>query len=389
MKRDPSGLVLLSYGFRPFFLAAALWSAGAIVVWLLLLHSGARLPSRFDPMAWHIHEMIFGFVMAAIAGFLLTAVANWTGRPPIHGFLLGALSVAWGAGRLVCWFSAMIPAGLVIGVDLAFPAMLVAVVLREVVLARNWRNLMVVMPVVVLGAANLLMHLEALGAGLPAGLGWRLAIAAVVVLISVVAGRIIPAFTRNWLRKGGKGEVPTHGIIDRVSLGVLHTAVLAWAVFPDSRIVGWLLVAAAIFNFWRLVRWRGVAAREEFLISILHIGYGWLVLGVGLLGISILSHSVPLTAAIHTLTVGAIGAMILAVMTRATRGHTGRPLTADGATAAIYLLVLGAACARVAAGFGLWYLTLLDTSGALWVAAFSLFVVKYGPMLARPRIPQT
>jgi uncharacterized protein involved in response to NO len=377
--------VFLSYGFRPFFLMGALWSAGAIAVWLWLLHSGTRLPSRFDPMAWHIHEMVFGFVMAAIAGFLLTAVANWTGRPPVRGILLGVLVAAWIAGRAVCCFSAWLPVGPVIAIDLALPALLTVIVLREVFLARNWRNLPMAAPVAVLGAANLLMHLESVGADLPPGLGWHLAIAAITVLVSAVAGRIVPAFTRNWLKKGGKGDVPAHGFVDRASLGLLHIGILVWAFFPNSREVGVLLVFAAALNLWRLLRWRGLAAREEFLLLILYIGYCWLVIGIALLGIASLSPAVPLTAAVHALTVGMIGTMILAVMTRATRGHTGRPLAADRPTGAIYLLVLLAGGARVAAGFDLWYPMLLDVSGILWIAAYALFAVAYGPMLTRPR----
>lgn len=376
---------LLSYGFRPFFLLAAVWSAGAIAIWLWLLHMGAVLPSRFDGLTWHIHEMLFGFVMAAIAGFLLTAVANWTGRPPVRGLLLGILVAAWMAGRLVCWFSAMLPAGLVMMADLALPVLLVVVVLREVIAARNWRNLPMAAPVAVLGSANLLMHLESLGIGLPRGLGWHLAVAAVIVLVSAVAGRIVPAFTRNWLKKAGKGDLPLPGSLDRASLGLLHTGLMAWAFFPNSRIVGILLVLAAGLNLWRLLRWRGLATREEFLLLILHIGYCWMVIGVALLGLATLSLEVPLTAAIHALTVGTAGTMILAVMTRAIRGHTDRPLSADRPTAAIYVLVLGASCARVAAGFDIWYPALLDISGALWIAAYSLFAVVYGPLLMQQK----
>jgi uncharacterized protein involved in response to NO len=380
--------ILLSYGFRPFFLLAAAWSAGAIGVWLWLLHTGAVLPSRFDDLTWHVHEMLFGFVMAAVAGFLLTAVANWTGRPPVRGISLGVLIAAWIAGRLVCWFSAKLPAALVVAADLTLPVLLVALVLREVIAARNWRNLPMVVPVVVLGTANLLMHLETLGVALPPGLGWRLAVAAMITLVSAVAGRIVPAFTQNWLKKGGRGDLPPHGVLDRVSLAFLHVGLLTWAFFPANRIVGILLILAAGLNLWRLLRWRGFATREEFLLLILHIGYCWMVVGVALLGLATLPSGVPLTAAIHALTVGTVGTMILAVMTRATRGHTGRPLSADPATAGIYVLVLAAACARVAAGFGIWYPMLLDISAVLWIAAYTLFAIAYGPILIRPKAVQ-
>src|SRR5581483_557102 len=245
---------LLSHGFRPFFLLAAVWAAGAIATWLWLLHAGTALPSRFDGLTWHIHEMLFGFVMAAIAGFLLTAVANWTGRPPARGLLSGILVGAWMAGRLACWFSAKLPAGFVIAADLALPVLLVAVVLREVIAARSWRNLPMVMPVGVLGTANLFMHLETLGVALPSGLvGWRLGVAAVIILVSAVAGRIVPAFTRNWLKKGGKGDLPPPRVLGQgISRASAHGP-LGLGVFPErsdgghpSRSWGWSKCLAVV-----------------------------------------------------------------------------------------------------------------------------------------------
>jgi uncharacterized protein involved in response to NO len=377
---------ILTYGFRPFFLAAAIWSGAAIALWIVMLRTGFVLPSRFDPLAWHIHEMLFGFVMAAIAGFLLTAIANWTQRPPVHGRALALLGGLWLLGRLVCLISALLPPWLVVAADLSFPAVLIATIAREIAAAHNWRNLPMIAPVGVLGVANLLMHLESDGIGVPAGLGWRLGLCAVIVLISAVAGRIVPSFTRNWLvqNQGGEGP-PAPGLLDRASLGVLHTGLLGWAVFPDTHVVGGLLICGALLNLWRLARWRGVATTAEPLLFILHIGYAWLVLGVALLGLSTLGIAVPLSAAIHSLTVGAIGTMILAVMTRVARGHTGRPLAANLATNLIYLSVSAAALTRVAAAFDIWSSYLLLLSAALWIAAFGIFAAFYGPMLVRPR----
>ena len=219
---------------------------------------GAVLPSRFDPLAWHIHEMLFGFAMAAIAGFLLTAIPNWTGRPPVAGTGLALLGGLWVLGRVACLFSALLPAWCAIVVDLAFPVVLAGVVAREIVAGRNWRNLPMIAPLIVLGAASLLMHLEAAGLSVPAGLGWRLGLAAVLVLISVVAGRIVPSFTRNWLAKRGATALPAAaGGIDRAALGVLHAGLFAWVALPDAAPVGFLLLAGAVFNLWRLLRWRG------------------------------------------------------------------------------------------------------------------------------------
>ena len=317
----------LTYGFRPFFLGAGIWSAVALLLWALVFAWGAVLPSGFDPLAWHIHEMLFGFAMAAIAGFLLTAIPNWTGRSPIAGTGLALLGVLWVLGRIACLFSALMPAWAATSVDVAFPVVLAGVAAREIVAGRNRRNLPIIVPLVVLAAANLLMHLEAAGLSVPAGLGWRLGFAAVLVLISVIGGRTVPSFTRNWLVKRGAAKLPpASGGIDRVALGILHAGLFAWVALPEFAPFGLVLLAGAGFNFWRLLRWRGSGTIAEPLLLILHVGYAWLVLGSVLLGLSMLDASVPRSAAVHALTAGAIGTMILAVMTRATRGHTGRGL---------------------------------------------------------------
>ena len=377
----------LTLGFRPFFLAAGLWAAAAIALWIVMLTVGIELPSRFDPLAWHIHEMLFGFVIATIAGFLLTAIPNWTGRPPVSGGLLAILAGLWLLGRIVCLISSFTPVWLAIAADLSFPALLVGVIAREIIAGRNWRNLPLVVPVTVLGIANLLMHLEADGVAVPLGLGWRLGLSAVIVLISVVAGRIVPSFTRNWLAKRGDPDLPAvHGWIDRAALGALHMGLLGWAFFPGFSAVGVFLLLGAALNLWRLLRWRGGATTAEPLLLVLHVGYAWLVVGSALLGLTALGLDLPESAAIHALTAGAVGTMILAVMTRATRGHTGRALSADGVTNLIYVLVTLAAIARVAAAFGAdWTTPLLIVSSCLWVAAFGLFTLWYGMMLLLPK----
>jgi uncharacterized protein involved in response to NO len=385
-QRSPA---FLTYGFRPFFLGAGLWSAAALLVWIWMFAEGAVLPSRFDPLAWHIHEMLFGFAMAAIAGFLLTAIPNWTGRPPIAGAGLALLAGLWVLGRVACLISALLPVWCAIVVDVAFPAVLAVVVAREIVAGRNWRNLVMLAPLGVFGAASLLMHFEAAGLSVPMGLGWRLGLAAVLVLISVVAGRIVPSFTRNWLAKRGKATLPAApGRIDRAALGLLHAGLFAWVALPEFAAVGFLLLAGAGVNFWRLLCWRGRATIAEPLLVILHIGYAWLVLGSAILGLSMLDADVPRSAAIHALTAGAIATMILAVMTRAMRGHTGRALSADSATSLIFVFVTLAAITRVAAAVWVaWMMPLIILSAAFWIPAFLLFVTAYGSMLLLPRRP--
>jgi uncharacterized protein involved in response to NO len=379
---------LLTAGFRPFFLAAATWAATSLAVWLSLMAGSIELPSRFDALTWHIHEMLFGFVMAAVGGFLLTAIPNWTSRAPVSGAPLVMLAALWLLGRIACLFSAMLPGWVAPLADLAFPLALEFIAARELIAAGNNRNYPLLAPVIVLAIANLLVHLQTLDVAIPAGLGWRLGIAAVIVLISVIGGRIIPTFTRNWLTGRGASSVPAPaGKLDRVALGTLHAGLIGWTFFPESRLIGVLLVVAAVLNLGRLAGWRGLATLPEPLLLFLHVGYLWLVAGVALLGLSLITDdAVPTAAAVHALTAGAMGTMILTVMTRATLGHTGRALQADAMTIAIYGLVSASAALRVLAAWNLPApMDLLEVSGLAWIGAFALFVVKYAPMLLAAR----
>lgn len=378
---------IFSGAFRPFFFAASVWSAVAVALWIAMFVTGWALPSRFDPLSWHIHEMLFGFVLAAIAGFMLTAIPNWTGRPPIAGIPLAGLAALWLLGRLVCAISAALPLWLAAAVELAFPVALGAIAAREIIAARNWRNLAMPAPIAALAVADLLMYLQIAGVAVPAGLGWRLGLAAIIVLISVIGGRIVPSFTRNWLMSHGTAKVPAAGgFADRAALGALHAGLIGWAFFPEARLFGAVLLLAGPLNLWRMLRWRGSMTLPEPLLAILHLGYLWVAIGAALLGASVVTVTIPAAAAIHALTAGAIGTMVLAVMTRVARGHTGRPLAADRVTRLIYLLVTFAALTRVAAGFaGPRVIDLLVASAALWVASYALYAIWYGPWLAAPR----
>jgi uncharacterized protein involved in response to NO len=378
---------LPSAGFRPFFLAASTWAAVSLALWLSLLAGGIDLPSRFDPMSWHIHEMLFGFIMAAVGGFLLTAIPNWTNRAPVAGTPLLVLVALWLLGRVACLISALIPGWVAPVADLAFAVALEAVAARELVAVGNRRNYPLLAPVLVLAIANLLMHLQSLGVAIPIGLGWRLGVAAMIALISVIGGRIVPAFTRNWLTTRGASRLPpSAGRLDRVALGTLLVGMIAWTFLPDWWAVGVLLLIAATLHAARLGRWCGAATLSEPMLLILHVGYLWLVAGITLLGLSLLTDAVPTAAAVHALTAGAMGTMILAVMTRATLGHTGRALHADAATIAAFALVSAAAVLRIA---GAWpndaQAALLELSGLAWIGAFALFLAKYSPMQLAPR----
>lgn len=378
---------VLDCAFRPMFLIAGSWAVIALVLWLAMFFGYVQLPSRFDPAAWHVHEMLFGFMTAAAAGFLLTAIPNWTGRLPVRGLGLGALAGLWLLGRLACLISADMPASLAIAADLTFPTALLALAAREIVIGRNWHNLAVTAPLALVIVADLLMHLESLGVGVPTGLGWRLAVAAPILLICVIGGRIIPNFTRNWLSERRSPRLPSpQNVLDSAAVGVLAAALILWAFLPEHRVTGALLIFAALLNAVRLTRWRGAAVWAEKLLFVLHVGYAWIVFGALLLGLSIFNVAVPLASAIHALTAGAIAVMILAVMPRVTLGHTGRELTANRATVVVFVLINIAAAARICASWQTEAVTiLLLIAGSCWSVAFGLFELIYGPMLLTRR----
>ena len=386
--RTHSGPIILSAGFRPFFLAGAVWAVVAIPLWLAAYSGGAVVPTLLQPLVWHAHEMVFGFGAAVVAGFLLTAIPNWTGRLPLQGWPLLTLVLLWAIGRIVVLLSASIGAPLAAVADLAFPALFLAVVAREIIAGRNWRNLPMLVALTLLLASNLLVHLEALAVADTAALGNRLGIATLLMLIALVGGRIVPSFTRNWLtkRRPDATSPAPESALDRTALIVTALGLACWAFAPEAGFSGWVMLAAGGAAALRLSRWRGLHTAAEPLLLILHIGYGWLALGLLLLGIDLVSGVLPLGAALHALTVGAIGTMTLAVMTRATLGHTGRPLTAGPATVAIYVLITLAALLRFAAPFDPDTMApLLSAAGAAWSGAFALFAVFYGGALTQPR----
>jgi uncharacterized protein involved in response to NO len=374
-------------GFRLFFLGGAAWAVIALVLWLLAFTGGAELPTAFDPLAWHRHEMLFGFVGAVVAGFLTAAIPNWTGRPPIAGMPVAALFGLWLAGRAGVLFSGIIGAPAAGVVDVLFYGLFAAIAAREVLAARN-RNLPVVVLVLLLGLACTLDHLGSAGK-VEAGLGSRGGIALVVLMITLIGGRIVPAFTRNWLVKHGTADrlPPPHGLFDGLVIGATATAFINWVPWPETRSAGIMLAAAGVLQAVRLSRWRGLSAMRDPLVFVLHIGYAWIPAGLMLLGASLLGASIVLSAAIHALTAGAMASMILAVMTRATLGHTGRELKAGAATIIIYGLVSIGALLRVVTSSGfIPYTGGMEVSALFWGGAFVLFILAYGPMLMRARV---
>lgn len=386
-RRFYDGPAILSSGFRPFFLSGALWAVVAVVVWLPQYFGELTLANAFQPMDWHAHEALFGYGGAVVAGFMLTAVPNWTGRLPLQGRPLLLLFAAWLAGRIAVACSGHIGWVAAALIDCSFLALLSAALAREIIAGKNWRNLRVVVVIALLFAANVLFHVEAHVAG-DAGHGRRLGIALVVALIMLIGGRIVPSFTHTFLlQRRVAGRMPEKfGRFDGICMAVSGAALAGWVLAPDNKAVGLALIAAGLLNFTRLGRWAGERASGEALVLILHLAFVFIPVGFVLSGLAAWVPTIAPSAGIHAWAVGAIGGMTLAVMTRASLGHTGQALHAGRSTQAIYFAVLLAAAFRIAAALApQWSFVLLHVAALLWLAAFLGFAVAYGPLLARPR----
>ncbi|MEZ5861094.1 MAG: NnrS family protein [Geminicoccaceae bacterium] len=380
--RTYRGPAVLGLGFRPFFLAAGLWSALAMLLWILLLTGGIDLPIALAPVDWHVHSLLYGFVPATVTGFLLTAVPNWTGRLPVTGTPLLCLALLWLAGRLAVLFGDVLGPLLSALVDLAFLAAVFAVILRELLAGRNKRNLPVLALVGLLFLGNALFHLEAARTG-GAYYGTRVGILAILMLIMLIGGRIVPSFTRNWLVKRGAGRLPaSFGRFDGVCLATAATALASWVVASEAAATAWLAGIAGALHLVRLGRWAGERTTAEPLLLVLHVAYAFVPLGFFLV---LLAHVLPSTvlpvAAIHAWLAGGVGLMTLAVMTRASLGHSGRALTADWPTVAIFCALVVAALARILAGTTLALPGLLHLAATAWILAFGGFAVAYWPVL--------
>lgn len=381
-RRDYSGPALFAYGFRPFFLAAGVWSAFGILLWIPQYLGAMTVPTSFGALDWHIHEMLYGYVAASIAGFLLTAIPNWTGRLPVNGWPLAGLAALWLAGRIAVLFSGSIGGIAAAAVDVSFLVTLAAVAAREIIAGRNWRNLRVLVILGLLIVSNIVFHAEVLRNG-AADYGIRLGIGGVIAMIMVIGGRIVPSFTNNWLVKNNPGRLPvSFSRFDTVAIASAALALMSWVALPAHSAAGVLMLLAGALHFVRLARWAGDRTIADRLVLVLHVGYAFVPLGFVLVGASILFDGVPSSAGIHAWTAGAVGLMTLAVMTRATLGHTGQALQAGAATQAIYALVLAGALLRIAAAFN-GSLILLSAGGALWIAGFAGFVFVFGRLLAR------
>ena len=376
-----AGPALFSYGFRPFFLGGAAWSAACIALWIPQFTGDLSLPTAYAPIDWHTHEMLYGYVAAVIAGFLLTAIPNWTGRLPINGAPLMALAALWVAGRFAMLFSEQIGIPLAGLVDVAFLATLALVAGREIIAGRNWRNLRVLALVGILIAGDIVFHGEVYLWG-SAAFGARIGIAGVIMLISLVGGRIVPSFTRNWLARRENGRLPIpFSRFDGATIAASLVALTLWVALPDNVVTGIALIVAAIMQVVRLGRWAGDRTIADRLVLVLHVAYIFVPIGFALVGASILDPLLlPASVGIHAWTAGAVGLMTLAVMSRASLGHTGQALRAGAGTQAVYLLAFCSALLRMIAGFD-GSLLMMEAAGIAWIAAFGGFALLYGPLL--------
>lgn len=377
-QRAYKGPVLFARGFRVFFLGGALWAALAMALWAMMLAAGLELPARLVGAEWHLHEMLFGFTLAVLAGFLLTAVPNWTGRLPVMGLPVAALAALWLAGRVAMAVSALLPLWPVWALALAFPLALVLLIGREIVAGRNWRNLKVLAGLALFALAEALFLAEALNGAELGGLGLRLGVAAIVWLIALIGGRVVPSFTGNWLaRITGARPVAPPGRFDALVMIVGALALALWVVAPFAPALPALALLAGALHLARLMRWRGWLAWREPLVWVLHLAYLFIPVGFFML-------AADPGAAPHGWTAGAVGLMTLAMMSRASLGHSGRMLTAGAGLTALYLMVLLAALLRIAAAFLPGAGWLPDAAALFWVLGFGGFAWLFWPLFCKP-----
>lgn len=368
-------------GFRPFFLLAALLAALWLPLWLHVFFSNGRMALGIEPVAWHAHEMAFGFAGAVLAGFLLTAVRNWTQRSTPTGGGLAALALLWLLGRLAMLFGGVLPSALVGAIDIAFlPAVALAVGV-PIVRSRNRRNYAVPLLLLALTGVNVAFH--AGGNGLSRN-ALIVAVEILAVFLVFVGGRVIPFFTRNALPGV---RVTSWAWLDWTALGTTLAVPVA-QLLGQGLATDVLALAAAAANLARLIGWNPIATRGKPILWVLHVGYAWLVVGFAMLGLGRWIPAIGGSAPLHALTVGALGTLILGMMARVGLGHTGRPLVVARAVTVAFVMLTAAALVRVVGPLVLPELTTvaLITSGTLWALAFLVYGVVYWPILSRPRV---
>ena len=378
------GWAPFALGFRPFFTLAALAALILMALWPLVWRGQIGPPSHYDAIAWHSHEMLFGYAAAVIAGFLLTAVRNWTGVDTWTGPRLALLALLWLAGRLLPWVDG-IPVSVLVAVDVAFLPLVAISLIRPIWAGQNRVNRVFVLLLCAMALVNLLSHLQLIGVQIPFGDARRVMLDLILLLIVLVAGRVLPFFTRSvlpgfqpvsrpWVEKGSVLLIGLIGLADLlVSLPMVVSAGL------------WLLFAS--LQLLRLAGWYEMRVLRMPVLWVLHAGYAWLTLGSLLYGLSMLGLF-TLSGALHALTVGVVGVFTLGMMARVSLGHTGRSINVSMPTALSFVLMNLGALVRVfgPAAFPEKYALWVDISSGLWVLAFGLFSWRYVPLLLRPRV---
>lgn len=390
---DSRGQVFFSYGFRTFFLLAGFYAAAAMAIWALwfvLLDVASELVSELPllPQQLHAHEMIFGYVMAVIAGFLLTAIPGWTNARPLQGNGLKILLAVWLAGRVAIACSPWLPIAIVAFFDLLFvPALMIPVALGLMKQPAP-RNLIFLGLLALFWLGNLLTYTELLGwTSDGIAVGHLLALDTAIVLISIVGGRVTPSFTLNDLRSEGHDRLPlSHPLLDGAAIMSVAAVLVADLIWPGELVTGAVALVASIVNFVRLLLWRGLATRRKPILWILHMSYLWIVIGLALKGISLVSGLFEEVAAMHALWIGGVGGMTIGVMSRAALGHTGRVLKAPQPIVVAYVLISVSAILRVSGAVFLvdYYTSLMMAAALIWTIAFTLFVWVFWPILTTP-----
>jgi uncharacterized protein involved in response to NO len=379
-RKQYQGLILFERAYRTFFLGAALFAGFTIPLWVLTLNTNLEISTAFTARDYHVHEMIFGYLGAVLAGFLFTAMPNWTGRPALAGIQLALLSTLWLAGRIAVVTSAAWPVAAAV-IDASFLVAIASLAWKDVIKGGSVRNMPVCLLVSLLAATNIAYDL-ALVQDFDTAWSLRSALAVIAVLLSLIGGRVTPNFSANWMRKNNFTSLPApFSAFDKITIAATIITVTVWSAMPDAKITGVLFSAVFVAHMVRLLRWRGWQATAEPLVLILHIGYLWLALWFGLSALAILlPETFSPSSAVHALTSGAIGTMTMAIMTRAILGHSGRRLIADRATQTIYALIVTGAFLRVfSETLAFNYDLTVTLSGALWAGGFILFAITYGP----------
>ncbi len=376
------GWPVLRLGFRPFYLLTALLACVSVPVWVGAFLGYWDLKLEIPAMLWHAHEMLFGFAAGVIVGFLLTAVKAWTGQPTPRGALLGTLAFIWLAARVAAFVA---PYPVYAALDVALLPAVAVILLRVLILAGNKRNIPLIGLLLLMTAANVVFHLSAMGAiTVPAVDALYAELSLILMVVAVMTGRVVPMFTKN-VTPGLVINMPRK--FELAVLAVTALALALWVVVPAGAATAAVSAAAAVLHAVRLGMWHPQVTFKRPILWVLHASYAWMPIGFALLAAAQLGW-VAYSLAVHAFAVGVVGGLIIGMVTRTARGHTGRPLQASRGEVAAYALVLLAAVLRVLvpAVAPQWYRFALDGAGCLWALAFLIYLVIYTPWLTRTRL---